>query len=89
MPFSAVPRVESTKFRCLKSRPSRFQMAAYEGIETKSSRRMASFDLENTRNDARTQEKNWKNNIFICERHFKAECILAGECWFVLCSISY
>jgi lipoate synthase len=28
-----------------------------------------------------------KNNIFICERHFKAECILAGECWFVLCSI--
>ncbi len=27
-------------------------------LETKSSRRMASFDLENTRNDARTQEKN-------------------------------
>ena len=30
-----------------------------------------------------------KNKIFICERHFKAECILTGKLLFVWCSVNY
>ena len=49
---------------------------------------MASFHLADKRND-RPQDAERKEKIYICERHFKAECILTARLMFVWCSVNY
>lgn len=59
-------------------------VSAFDGEHTKELKRkaprMASLDPQNTRNEGRTEERNFEaNNNFVCERPFKPECIVTGK----------
>ena len=83
-PFSAVQLAESIRFPSFTSLALLLLMAKNDAFEVNSSGRVVRLILRTRETTEELKKRIETSNIFVCERHFKPECILVGKRIFMM-----